>query len=253
MTAHYLALQTPNYLIIANGVTSRDRLRRLREISAAEVAKHGDTYANPNCPTPKTWREARRYGFGNWRAAFCAGLNPGFNSHAFGNGPQVGGKEPVWYCHAGACFRGEKFADECEDAPRSVRNQKGWYSDNDAGETVRGIVSRLAHGQFIAGYYWSSNGERVYFQTVYESESEACMAADSAAEHYADICREDDAQFQAARKLETEIEDGLQRLRECLALRHRACMEYVRDEARDLIEKIRTARESLKTDYAQYC
>jgi hypothetical protein len=241
-----ISFQTPNYLIVSNGITSATRLRRLREFAAAEVAKHGETYANPNCPTPKTWREARRYGFGNWRAAFCAGLNPGFNSHSQGN-------EPVWYCHVGACFRGEQFADECEDAPRSVQNNKGWFSDNDCGETVRGIVSRLTHGRFIAGYYWSSNGERVYFQDVYESEREACMAADSAAEHYADICREDDAQFQAARKLETDIEESFQRLRECLALRHRACMEYVRDEARDLIEKIRKARESLKTDYAEYC
>lgn len=248
MTAHYQALQTPNYLIIATGVTSRDRLRRLREISVAEVAKHGDTYANPNCPTPKTWREARKWGYGNWSAAFCAGLNQGFHSNKHSSE-----KEPVWYCHAGACFRGEKFADDCEDAPRSVRNNQGWYSDEGGRETVRGIVSRLSHGRFIAGYKWSINGERVYFQDIYECEREACMAADSAAEYFAQVCRDDDEQFQAARKLETDIEDNLQRLRECLALRHRKCMEYVRDEAHDLIEAIRKARKSLNTDYAQFC
>jgi hypothetical protein len=248
-----IVFQTPNYLIISNSVTSAIRLRRLREFAAAEVAKHGDTYANPHCPTPKTWREARRWGFGNWRSAYCAGLNQGFNSHAFGNGPQVGDKEPVWYCHAGACFRGEQFSDECDEAPRYVRDHKGWYSDTDASETVRGIVARLPHGRFIAGYYWSNNDERVYFQTVYDNECDAAIAANAHAEKYAEICREDNEQYEAAQKLERDIESHFARLRECLALRHRACMEYVRDEARDLIEKIREARETLKTDYAEYC
>jgi hypothetical protein len=238
-----ITLQTPNYLIISNGTTSAHRLRRLREFAAAEVAKHGDTYANPNCPTPKTWREARRYGFGNWRAAYCAGLNQGFNGE---------GKTPVWYCHSGACFRNERFADECEDAPRLVRENQGWYSDMDGNSTVRGIVSRLTHGRYIAGYYWSNNGERVYFQDVYFSEREAAIAANHCAETYAEICRNDDADFQEARKLENKIEESFTRLRECLALRHRACMAYVRDEARELIETIREARNTLKTQYAEY-
>ena len=241
-----ITLQTPNYLIISNGMTSRDRLRRLREFSATEVAKHGDTYANPHCPTPKTWREARKWGFGNWRSAYSAGLNPGFNGEG-------AGKTEIWTCPAGACFRGERFADECEEAPRSVRGNKGWYSDNDANETVRGIVSRLPHGRFITGYFWSSKGERVYFPTVYDDEREAATAADGHAERYAELCREDDAKFQEARNLEDTIEDSFTRLRECLALRHRECMSYVRDEARELIEKIREARESLKRDYAEYC
>ncbi len=238
--------QTPNYLIIANGVTSATRLRHLREFAAAEVRKHGDTYANPNCPTPKTWREARKWGFGNWSAAYCAGLNQGSN----GSG---GNKTEIWYSHGGACFRGEAYADQCEEAARSVQKNQGWYSDNDGGETVRGIVARLPHGRFIAGYHWSCNGERVYFPTVYDNEGDAASAADGHAETYAEVCREDDAKHEEARKLERAIEGNLSRLRECIALRHRACMAYVRDEARDLIEKIQEARESLRTEYADYC
>lgn len=241
-----LTLQTPDYLIIANGMTSADRLRRLRQFSAAEVAKHGETYANPHCPTPKTWREARRYGFANWRAAYCAGLNQGFNGEA-------NAKTPVWYCHTGPCFRNERFADECEDAPRSVREHFGWYTDCDSQETARGIVSRLPHGRFIAGYHWTSNGERVYFPTVYDDEREAASAADSHAESFAEGAREDDYQYSQVRKLENSIEEQLQRIRECIVLRNKACMSYVRDEIRELAEKIREARETIKTDYAEYC
>jgi hypothetical protein len=57
--------------------------------------------------------------------------------------------------------------------------------------------------------------------------------------------------FQAARRLESDNEDALARLKECLALRNNPDFD-LRDEARDLIETIRENREKLKTEYAQW-
>ncbi len=42
------------------------------------------------------------------------------------------------------------------------------------------------------------------------------------------------------------------RRRECIVLRHAACMSYAQDEITELIEKIRANRETLKTEYADY-
>lgn len=209
------------------------RLAMMREAFAQHAKKY------PHCPEhakPDSWRRVRAWGFHNWRAAFCAGLHEGQNDG-----------RPVWYAHDGAQFRAERFAHEILGSRHT-----GYYTDMDASGIARGIVGRLPHGRFIAGYEWTDNGERVYFSEVFTEEEEAARFADGRAEWFADQAREDNAKFNAARDLETEIEDGLTRLRECIALRHRACMEYVREEAREIIETIRQARETLRTDYADF-
>lgn len=209
------------------------RLALMRQAFTQHAAKY------PHCPEhakPDSWRQVRAYRMTSWRAAFCAGLNPGLNDGA-----------PVWYAHDGAQFRGEQFADEI----LSTRG-RGYYTDSDAYATARGIVGRLPHGRFIAGYFWSDNGERVYFPDIFDDADDAAHFADGRAERFADQSREDSYRYNEARDLETKIEDGLTRLRECIALRHRACMEYVREEAREIIETIRQARETLRTDYADF-
>lgn len=168
------------------------------------------------------------------------------------------GKTPVFYCH---CPYGhtEEWAHEI------VRlGHTGWFTQAD-GTTykdgtglARGIVLSLPpmpgypEGRFLAGYWWGDNDERVIYPELYSDKEEAARAADSHAERWAAIARDDNEKFEAARTLENDIEDGLARLRECLVLRHRACMAYVRDEARELCESIRTMRETLRTDYADY-
>jgi hypothetical protein len=189
------------------------------------------------------WRRVREYGFHNWASAF-ADFSQGFN------GANELNRVPVWFAHTGEQFRDERFADECDEAPRYVKDNRGWFSDNDQNATMRGIVARLTHGRFIAGYHWSENGERVYFQDVFDSEYDACKAADSHAESIAESEREYNAHWQAARDLENENESTLQRLRECLALRNNACFTALRDEARDLMETIRKNRATLATDFA---
>lgn len=124
----------------------------------------------------QNWRAARSYGFGNWASAYCELTQGG------------GDKNPLWYAHTGEQFRGEKYADEVGDA---YIQHEGWYSDMECSEKYRGIVGLLTHGRFIAGYTWTANGERVYFDRVFSDESDAARFADSEAESIAEDARAD--------------------------------------------------------------
>ena len=185
---------------------------------------------------PADWRAARACGFDTWHA-YCGGLSQGCN-----------GDVPVWYAHTGAEFRKEQFADECEDAPRAVRDCKGWYTGcEDARATYRGIVARLPHGRFIVGYYSSDNGERVYLPEIYTEEREAATAADDHARIYAERESDYQARWSAAERLRDQREEAERRLRELLALRHDPDFPYARDEALGCLERIRKASRELAT------
>ena len=140
----------------------------------------------------------------------------------------------------------------------------GWYT-NDDGTTAKdgsgkawGTVAALpampgfSEGRFLAGYHWGDNGGTVLWPELYSDKKDAADMADEHARVFAELQREDSAKFNAARALETDIEDGLTRLRECIALRHKVCMDYVRDEIVDLCATIRDKRETLRTRYADY-
>lgn len=188
--------------------------------------------ANGKWARPMTWRDVR---FATLRSD--GGSNQGFND-----------KTPVWYFHSGPQFRNEKFCDEVD----GVRiNHKGWFTDGEFCEdTSRGIIGSLPHGKFIAGYFLSMNGERVYFPELFDDETDAANMADEHARIIGEEESEHAAKFQAAQSLENEIEDSFTRLRECIVLRHVKCMDYVKSEIIDLIETIRDKRETLKTEYA---
>lgn len=185
--------------------------------------------------SPYTWRDMRHCSFRNARAARCD-LSPGLD-----------GNRPIWYAHTGQQFPRERYADEIA---RITHN--GWYTDCEGFETARGLVVSLPRGRFLAGYCWSGNDERVYFPEIYTDQDDAARAADSEAERFAEICREDDYQARQAQGLADETEHNLLRLRECLALRNRACFAHLRDEARQLVAHIKEARETLRTQYADY-
>lgn len=194
----------------------------------------------------------RAAGNGDWRAIRASRGGTFVNAQMyygnFGQGTQSDGSR-IWSTFTGEKFRGETFASNCEDVPRSVRGSSGWYTDTDCRATARGIVAKLPHGRFIAGYYWSDNGERVYFGGTYTAEREAAIAADGHAESFAELAREDSEKFDAMQKCEIAIEDDLQRLRECVALRHKKCMTYIREEIGELIESIRANRTELATTF----
>ena len=223
-----------NYLNLNIGTRRRlDALKR-----AAEKLNTGHNLRKQlEDPTPYTWRDVRRSKFNTFRASCCT-LSQGSN-----------GRTPIWYAHTGEQFPRERYVDECD----SVKiEHTGWYSDTHQDSKTRGLVVALPHGRFLAGYETSDNGERVYFGDIYDEDRTAAYAADSSAERQAEDAREWYEQYQAARDLEEENESNLQRLRECLALRNRACFAALRTEARDLITRIRDVRDTLRTDYAAH-
>lgn len=123
---------------------------------------------------PGDWRGARHWTLGIYEAAYCAGLDQGFN-----NGTSV------WYTHQGEQFRNERDA-----ADVARLSHTGWFSDSHQDETAIGIVASLTHGRFIAGYRWTSNGERVYFGDVFTDEEDAARMADEHARVFAENCRD---------------------------------------------------------------
>lgn len=211
-----------------------------KRLAMMRAAFDGFAKRYPHCPEyakPSSWRAIRAYTFSSWRAAFCDGLNQGFNDN-----------RPVWYSHGGEQFRGEREACKILESRHT-----GYFTDMDCYAVARGIVSRLSHGRFIAGYEWTDNGERVYFPEIFTDENEAARYADGRAEWFADQSREDSYKQNEARRLEDKNEEARERLAECLKLaRINHKREEMREEARELIARIRENRETLKRDFADY-
>jgi hypothetical protein len=154
----------------------------------------------------------------------------------------------TWYASdENDALRRESRADEIVN-----QRHKGWYTDVDCQETAFGIIVRLPHGRIIAGYRWDANGETVYYPEIFTDAEEAARMADEHARCFAEESREHSEKCQAAQEVENRIDDSLARLRECIALRHRKCMAYIRNEISELIEKIRDDRETLATEFKDY-
>ena len=150
-----------------------------------------------------------------------------------------------------------------DDVCSGIRHT-GWFTNAD-GETftdgsgeARGIVAQLPpapgfpSGRFLAGYWAGDNGESVIWPELYKDENDAARMADEHARIFAESALENSEKYAAAQKLEIDTEDATQRLRECLVLRNVACMRYVRDEIAVLLETIRSNRDALRTEYANY-
>ena len=212
-----------DYLDLARG--ARHRLAVLRAIATKHNA--GD------------WRTARTTGFHSWHA-YEGGLSAGRQPDG----------APIWETHQGAYFRNEVFADKCDEAPRHIQRTSGWYTDTDTECTMRGIVARLPHGRYIAGYYWNRNGERVYFPQVYHCRREAAIAADECARIAAEREYADRVRWESALRVQDELDSKLRRLRECILLRHAVAVQYVRKEVPGLVVAIRRARRQLQSEYA---
>lgn len=211
------------YQLRAGG--TRARMTILRMIAADSVRNRNESTRLQ----PGDWRGARHYTIGSYAAAYGC-----FSQ---------GGSD--WYSHAG-----EEFRDERDAHTIYPRLERGWYTDGDCHEAAIGIVARLSHGRFVAGYRWTSNDGRAYFGEVFTDEIDAARMADEHARVFAESAREGDEQFRAAQAVETRLEESFKRLRECLVLRNRSCMDYARDEIRELIQAIRSDRDTLRNDFA---
>jgi hypothetical protein len=139
----------------------------------------------------------------------------------------------------------------CDEVDGANIDHTGWFCDEYHDSKIRGIVVRLSRGRFLAG--WSMGKRMASYvdgSEVFTDEADCAHRANDLAETAADNEREYQEKYQAAQDLSDANETALQRLRECLALRNNACFAALRDEARDLVETIRSNRDTLRTTYA---
>lgn len=85
---------------------------------------------------------------------------------------------------------------------------KGWYSDAWQDQTIRGIVIRLPHGRFLAGWSMGIGLASSCDGTIYTDEIEAAHAADECARVAAERERDYQEQWDAEQSAdETETEE----------------------------------------------
>ena len=213
------------YQLLSGG--SLARLAVLRKVAADSVNNRNEsTRLNP-----ADWRKARAYKLNTYDGAFCQSLYQGIDQ---------------WYTHGGKQFRNEKDAHEVIS-----RLPRGWYTDGFCDDTAIGIVGRLSHGRFIAGYRWTSNDERVYYPEIFTDETDAARAADGHAESFAESSREDSQRFERMAQAEDDVSDKILALEKAIVLRHLLKFGGV-DRVIDAISELRKAREESADATADY-
>lgn len=226
----------PDYLQLLKGGV-QFRMLRLRD-------RAQQTASLPPSMRAATWREARKWGFHNWQAAYAT-LSQGYNTENAGTKWEK--RTPVWYCHTGEQFRDERDAHECDGGPRHT----GWFCNDDQSNKCVGIIGRLHHGLFIIGYRLTDSGERVYFNSVCHSEDEAARSADMLAQAYAEEERDYNERFLAAAELRQSITDKLEDIGPAFALRNHARHgEKQRALVYALAAEVRTMQERLTEEFA---
>lgn len=214
---------------LRNGGTHA-RLAILRMIAADSVNNF-----NPHTRLdPADWRKARTSTMKSYATSFGT-LDQGKQDNT-----------PIWYCHTGPQFRNERDAHEII----GNRHHKGWYTDTDCSETAIGIVGMLTHGRYIAGYRWTSNDERIYWPEVFTDENDAARMADEHARVFAENARDDSERFNAMRDAELAADDAEKTFRKEYALRHHSAGSI--DDARDALQALREARETLASATAHF-
>lgn len=207
--------------------------RRLAMMRAA-FARHPVDY--PHCPEyakPTDWRAVRHWGMHSYAAAFglasigANGRNPVLTSFDADSLP----------------VRNVRFADEVCSRIR----HKGWFADeHQCSGVIRGVIASLPHGRFLSGYHWSDDGEYVLFigsGCIFDDENEAARDADREAEKYADICREDNARFDAMQDAEQHAESVAADVEHAYMARN--VSDWHREYCRDRIEELKLARNDL--------
>lgn len=227
----------PQYLDLTKKGGALARLSILRNASAYTRAPDVDM---PPSLRLADWRECRKWTLLDWHAAHGE-LSQGFSTE--NPGTQREKRTPVWVTHGGPEFRDERFADEVDGGP----NHRGWFSDADCSRTIRGLVARLSHGRFLAGYYSKDNNERLYFGHVFDTEGNAARFADGEAESAAEVEKEYDERWHAARELADDCETLENDIKELIPMRHHA---RARRELKEAIGDLRDKRETLAEDYA---
>lgn len=211
---------------IVRAVTPAARLELFRALAASY--------------TSKDWREARAA----MHAPESSPLSAGFNTRDCGVRTD---RTPVMVGFCDPQFRREQWADKAE----GVRmDHRGWYADADCSETLRAFVFNLPHGRFGCGYANSGTGERVYLLEVHSDVSDAASSADNEAERIAEDMKEYSERWADAHELQDDIKQKEKEVREGYALRNMAQFEYIREEVRSDIEKLRNLRKRMADEFA---
>jgi hypothetical protein len=188
------------------------------------------------------WRTARD----TMHAPEVSALSPGFNSKQYGIREE---RYPVMVAWSEQ-FRGEQWADECEEAGRTVEHS-GWYSDAYDSRTLRAFVFRLSRGRWGCGYADSDSGERVYLLEVHPDARSAARSADHEAQHYAEEEKEYNERWHAAHELRDDITRTGKEAKRLYKLRNdNECGDECRDELRGKLIALRDMRAKLANDYA---
>lgn len=87
---------------------------------------------------------------------------------------------------------GQPFSrwDWCDNIEGARINHAGWWTDEHCDSKMRGIVVRLPHGRFLAGWSMGQGMASSVDPDVYDDAVEAARAADSLAENAAERERE---------------------------------------------------------------
>jgi hypothetical protein len=201
------------------------RLEMMREAYANFDIKY------PNCPEhakPKSWRDIRGTTH-KGLPAYVGALSRGFNDGC-----------PVWYTHGATGLRDEK-------------TDSAYWTDANYVAEARGLIVKLPHGRYLAGYYWTENGESVIFPDIYETREDAEAGADYEARKFADCAFSDSQRFEEMKEIEWKIEQKIERLRECRALSNiNFRREAMRGECREIIADIRELRYRLKNEFSDF-
>lgn len=179
------------------------------------------------CDSVNNFNKSTRLQPGDWKAARHWGLESYDRAYGLFSQGCTG-----WHSHFGEYFRSER---ECSE---------GWYTDVDCSETAIGIIGRLSHGRFIAGYRWTSNNERAYFPEVFSDEYDAVNAANEHAHVFAEEARDDSQRFVDMTLAELDVELKTAEVEKAVALRHRAKFGGF-DRVRRCIDELRESRETL--------
>lgn len=211
------------------------------------ILKNAAAYTNaPDVNLPPSrrfadWRAARELGF----TSDTSPLSQGFNvKHEWRAGESREIRVPVWSSFSGPQFRAEA---KIHEVPELRVSHRGWYSDADCSATICGIVARLPHDRWMAGYFSSDNGETVYFARVFDTLEEAANEADDEARRHAEEEKEYSERWQAAHELDDEITEKESDVRELFPMRHHA---RARRELAQAVDTLRTLRARRADEYS---
>lgn len=218
--------------------SSFDKLPRRNTTPAARLAFFRAVAGLNSAPG---WRVSRA----NMHAPDVSPLSPGFNTE--NSGTRYETRTPVMYGFSNGHMRRETWADEVE---YSSITHRGWYTDADCSRTLRAFVFNLPYDRFGCGYSDIEAGHTVYLLKVFDSARDAAQWGDDEARRVAEVEREYNERWHAARELQDDITARKKEIARMFALRnHPTLGDDARTDLVDYLGELRTMCDRLANDY----